>query len=85
MSEGTTTPVDAVGAAELRKIIEDCEVWENEKKEAAERLKEVLAVAKSRGYDVAAIRKLLAIRKRDADAVAEEEMIVEAYKTALGM
>ena len=70
---------------ELRQFIERYERLEAEKKDIADGQKEVMAEAKGRGYDTKVIRKLIAIRKRDANDLAEEEAIMEMYMTALGM
>lgn len=74
-----------VTAGELRQFIERVERLESEKKDAADLQKEVYAEAKGRGYDTKAIRKLIALRKRDKDAIAEEEAVLEMYREALGM
>ena len=47
--------------------------------------KEVYDELKGAGYDPAIVRKVVAIRKRKADDVAEEEAILELYRSALGM
>ena len=44
-----------------------------------------MAEAKARGYDTKALRKLIAIRKRDPQDLAEEEAVLELYKQAIGM
>ena len=44
-----------------------------------------MAEAKSRGYDTRIMRKIVSLRKRDLEDVAEEEAILNIYKTALGM
>lgn len=44
-----------------------------------------MAEAKARGYDTRVMRKLIALRKRDQDDIAEEEAILDMYKQALGM
>ena len=75
----------AVTAEELRQFIERIEQLEAEKKDIAEQIKEVMAEAKSRGYDTKVLRKLIAIRKRRADDLAEEEAILAVYKAAVGM
>lgn len=75
----------AVAADELRLIIERAERLEEEKKGIADDIKEVMAEAKSRGFDTKAIRKILAIRKKNKDDFQEEEMILETYMHALGM
>ena len=74
-----------VTADELRQFIERFERLEAEKKDLAEQQKEVLSEAKGRGYDTAVIRKLVAMRKRSADDLAEEEAVLDLYREALGM
>ncbi len=74
-----------VTAEELRNFIERFERLELEKKDIADQQKEVMAEAKGRGYDTKAMRKLIALRKKTADEIAEEEAILEMYKEALGM
>ncbi len=62
----------------------DLSVLEAEKKDIADQQKEVMSEAKSRGYDTKVIRKVIALRKRDKDDIAEEEAVLEMYKEALG-
>ena len=70
---------------ELRQFVERIERLDAEKKDIAEQQKEVMAEAKARGYDTKVLRKVIALRKRDADDIAEEEAVLEMYKEALGM
>jgi uncharacterized protein (UPF0335 family) len=74
-----------VTAEELRQFIEQYESLEAEKKDVSDRQKEVMAEAKGRGYDTKVMRKLIAIRKRNRDDVANEEATLEMYMSALGM
>lgn len=74
-----------VTADELRQFIERYEQLEAEKKDITDRQAEVMAEAKGRGYDIRVIRKLIALRKRKPDDIAEEDSILELYKQALGM
>ncbi len=74
-----------VAADELRQFIERFERLEAEKKDIADQQKEVMAEAKGRGYDTKVMRRLIAVRKRDRDDVAEEEAVFEMYREALGM
>ena len=69
-----------VTADELRQFIERFERLETEKKDIAEQQKDVMAEAKARGYDTKVIRKVIALRKRDKDDIAEEEAVLEMYK-----
>ena len=74
-----------VTAEELRQFVERFERLEIEKKDIADQQKEVMAEAKSRGYDTRIMRKIVSLRKRDLEEVAEEEAVLSIYKTALGM
>lgn len=74
-----------VTADELRQFIERFERLELEKREIADQQKEVMAEAKGRGYDTKVMRKLITLRKRDLNDIAEEEAVLEMYKEALGM
>lgn len=75
----------AVAGEGLRQFIERYERLEAEKKDITEGQKEVMAEAKGRGYDTKILRKVIALRKRDKDDIAEEEAVLEMYKAALGM
>lgn len=87
------TPEDRAGrervhnitADELRQFVERVEQLEAEKNDIAEQIKEVFAESKARGYDVKALRKVIARRKRKPDDIAEEEAVLEVYLGALGM
>jgi uncharacterized protein (UPF0335 family) len=74
-----------VTADELRQFIERFERLELEKREIADQQKEVMAEAKGRGYDTKVMRKIINLRKRDRNDIAEEEAVLEMYKEALGM
>lgn len=74
-----------VTADELRQFIERAEQLAAEKKDIAEQEKELFAEAKGRGYDTKVMRKVIALRKRKPDEIAEEEAVLEMYKAALGM
>ena len=87
MPTDTTTAPDAyaITADELRQFIERAEQLAAEKRDIAEQEKELFAEAKGRGYDTAAMRKIIALRKRKPDDIAEEEAVLELYRAALGM
>jgi uncharacterized protein (UPF0335 family) len=74
-----------VAADELRLLIERAERLEEEKKAIADDIKDVMAEAKSRGYDTKAIRTIMKIRKKKREEYQEEEAILETYMAALGM
>ena len=74
-----------VAADELRQFIEQYEQMEAEKKDVTERQKEIMAEAKARGYDTKVMKKVIALRKQKPDDIAEQEAILDMYKSALGM
>lgn len=81
MDSATTS----VAAQELRQFVERIERLEAEKKDISEQITDTLAEAKGRGFDAKVLRKIIAMRKRDADDLAEEQSILELYMSALGM
>ncbi|WP_338137268.1 DUF2312 domain-containing protein [Rhodovulum sulfidophilum] len=74
-----------VAADELRGFIERFETLAEEKAALGDQQKAVMAEAKARGYDTKALRRLIALRKRHADDIAEEEAVLQLYREALGM
>lgn len=74
-----------VTADELRQIIERIEAQNARISEETEARKDIYAEAKGRGYCTKTIRKIVALRKKRADEIAEEEAIEEMYRSALGM
>ena len=83
--EAVRERVVSIAARELRQFVDRYERLEEEKKDIADQAKEVLAEAKGRGYDVKALKKLIALRKRDPEEVSEEDAVLALYKSALGM
>lgn len=81
----TTEPSQTVAAGQLRAFIERVERLEEEKKTIAEDIKEIFAEMKGTGFDTKAVRKLIALRKKDEAERQEEEAMLELYKEALGM
>jgi uncharacterized protein (UPF0335 family) len=85
MSDTISDATYSIAAEELRAFIERYERLEAEKKDIVDAQKEVMAEAKGRGYDTKVLRKVISLRKRDKDDIAEEEAVLEMYKAALGM
>lgn len=74
-----------VTADQLKAIVERYERLEAEKQDITDAQKDVLAEAKGNGYDTRIIRKLIALRKRAPDEIAEEDALLHMYMQALGM
>ena len=69
----------------LRLLIERIERLEEEKQGIADDVKDVYLEAKSVGYDVKIMRKVVALRKMSADDRREMETVLDLYKRALGL
>ena len=82
---GETKDVGGVAGQRLASFIERVERLEEEKTALMEDIKEVYAEAKGVGFDVKAIRKLVALRKMDTEKRHEMEAILDLYKSAVGM
>lgn len=70
--------------AQLQSIIERIEALELGKKEISEDIKDVYAESKSNGYDTAALKEIIKLRKMDQNKREEREAIVGTYLKALG-
>jgi uncharacterized protein (UPF0335 family) len=70
---------------QLQSIIDRIEKLEDDRALLAADIKEIFTEAKSNGFDVKIIRKVLAIRKKDAEQRDIEQTLIDTYMTALGM
>ena len=80
-----TTSTRTVGttADRLRSFIQRIERLEEDKKGIADDIKEVYGEAKGEGFDVKVLRKVIALRKKDPEEIAEEEELLELYMSAI--
>ena len=76
---------EVIEAEKLKQIITKIEAIEQEKIEAADLLKDVFNEAKSMGFDVKIIKHVIKLRKKDKDALAEEDSLIDLYRAALGV
>jgi uncharacterized protein (UPF0335 family) len=74
-----------IAADRLRSIVERIERLEEEKKALTNDIKDIFGEAKASGFDVKALRALIALRKKEPAEVEEQESLVDLYKRALGM
>lgn len=70
---------------QLMQLISKLEKLEQDKANIAEDIKEVCNEARSHGFDVATIKKVLKIRKMDQDKRQEEQELLDLYLSALDM
>lgn len=75
----------AVSSAELRDFVERIEKSRALQADEKQVEKDIFAELKSRGYMARPVRTVIKMRARKPDDLAEEQAILELYKTALGM
>jgi uncharacterized protein (UPF0335 family) len=67
----------------LRQIVEEYESLDAQVADFRRDQKDLMTVAKAKGWDTKALRRLLAERKRDAADLEEERQLVEQYRNLL--
>ena len=72
-------------AEQLKALIERVESQNERIAEETEARKEIYAEAKALGYCVKTMRRVIALRKKRADELAEEEAIEAIYREALDL
>lgn len=77
--------VGGIAVDRLRSIIERVERLEEERKALAGDIKDIFTEAKSAGFDVKVIRKIISLRKQEPAEVEEQETLLDIYRRALGM
>ena len=69
----------------LKQYVERIEKLEEERATLAEDVKDIFAEAKLTGFDVAVLKKIIAIRKKGQDKHKEEQAMIALYMQELGM
>lgn len=71
--------------AQLLSIIQRVEKLNEDSAAIAADLKEVMSEAKSAGYDVKTIKKMVDLRKLDKDELDEQDELIKMYRDAIGL
>ena len=74
-----------IDASKLLPYVERVEHLNEEVKALQTDIKEIYEEAKSNGYDVKALKAIIALRKLDDAEREEAETVLDVYKAALGM
>ncbi|MDR3437495.1 DUF2312 domain-containing protein [Telmatospirillum sp.] len=87
MPDGTTSneTIGGIAGEALQQYVDRIERLEEEKKALSEDIKQVYSEAKSTGFDVKIIRKIISLRKVEEHDRKEQEELLDLYKQALGM
>ena len=76
---------EVIAADQLKQYIDRIERLENDKAEIADDIKQVFDEAKANGFDVKAMRQVIKLKKLDKDSLAEQEAMLDLYRSALGI
>lgn len=79
-----TNAITQSSAQVLQNAIETIERLAQEKQQYTDGIKEHYADLKSKGFDLNAVRKIVARRKKGREKAVEEEQVLDAYLVALG-
>lgn len=71
--------------AQLLSIVQRIERLNEDSAQIAADIKEVMAEAKSAGYDPKYIKKMVDLRKLDPDELDEQDELTKMYRDALGI
>jgi uncharacterized protein (UPF0335 family) len=74
-----------IAADRLRSFVDRIERLEEEKQALAGDIKDIYAEAKSAGFDVKVLRKLISVRRLEAQEREEIDQLLTLYMRAIGM
>ena len=80
-----TKDTGGVAGQRLKSFLERIERLEEEKSALAEDIRDVYAEAKGVGFDTKTMRRIVKLRKMDAEKRREEDELLDLYKAAIGM
>jgi uncharacterized protein (UPF0335 family) len=76
---------NSVAHDRLKAFIQKIEKLNEEKQNISLDINEIYSVAKSTGFDVKIIRKIISERKMDENKRREQQELLDLYKSAIGM
>ena len=84
-SDGEAEDVGGVAGKRLLSFFDRIERLEEEKSALSEDIKEVYAEAKSAGFEVKIMRRVMKLRKMEIEKRREEDELITLYMSAIGM
>ncbi|RTK92471.1 MAG: DUF2312 domain-containing protein [Rickettsiales bacterium] len=74
---------EVIVVEQLKQYISKIERLESDKAEIADDIKQVFDEAKANGFDTKVMKQVMKLKKLDKDSLAEQEAILELYRSAL--
>ena len=83
--DGEAGDVAGIAGKRLLSFFDRIERLEEEKSALGEDIKEIYAEAKSAGFEVKIMRRIMKLRKMEAEKRQEEDELLNLYMSAIGM
>ncbi|MCF8493857.1 MAG: DUF2312 domain-containing protein [Rickettsiaceae bacterium] len=74
---------EVIAIDQLKQYISRIERLNSDKAEVADDIKQVFDEAKANGFDTKIMKQVIKLKKLDKDSLAEQEAILELYRSAL--
>ncbi len=72
-----------IATEQLKQFISRIERLQQDKADIASDIKQVFDEARSSGFDIKTMKQVLKLKKLDRDSLAEQESMLELYRSAL--
>ncbi len=80
-----TIMTEVIAIDQLKQYISRIERLNSDKAEVADDIKQVFDEAKANGFDTKIMKQVIKLKKLDKDSLAEQEAILELYRSALNI
>jgi len=77
------TMTEVIAIEQLKQYISRIEKLNSDKAEVSDDIKQVFDEAKANGFDTKIMKQVIKLKKLDKDSLAEQEAILELYRSAL--
>ena len=74
---------EVIAIEQLKQYISKIERLNSDKAEVADDIKQLFDEAKANGFDTKIMKQVIKLKKLDKDSLAEQEAILELYRSAL--
>ena len=76
---------EVIATEQLKQYINRIEKLNSDKAEVSDDIKQVFDEAKANGFDIKIMKQVIKLKKLDKDSLAEQEAILELYRSALNI
>ncbi len=76
---------EVIAIEQLKQYISRIERLNSDKAEVSDDIKQVFDEAKANGFDIKIMKQVIKLKKLDKDSLAEQEAILELYRSALNI